>query len=125
MPLYRCQCPNETLTPQARAQIARSITDIHCDVTGAPEIFVHVFFLDTGAGSPHYVTGSSRAGRTDEQKQGLRDRIAAAYAEAAGLASEDVTVTTMDVPAQWIMEGGAVMPEPGEEAAWLEAHGHA
>jgi hypothetical protein len=29
------------------------------------------------------------------------------------------------VPAAWIMEGGAVMPQPGDEAEWLARHGAA
>jgi hypothetical protein len=29
-------------------------------------------------------------------------------------------VALVDVPARWVMEGGAIMPEPGQEAAWLE-----
>jgi len=32
-------------------------------------------------------------------------------------------VQLLEVPAAWVMEGGAVMPEPGEEAAWLARHG--
>lgn len=29
---------------------------------------------------------------------------------------------TVDVPARWVMEGGEVLPEPGEEEAWLAKH---
>jgi hypothetical protein len=30
-----------------------------------------------------------------------------------------VAVVTVDVPARWVMEGGALLPEPGDESAWL------
>ena len=33
-----------------------------------------------------------------------------------------VTMGTVDVPAKWAMEGGDIMPEPGEEDAWFAAH---
>lgn len=31
-------------------------------------------------------------------------------------------VDLTDVPASWLMEGGRIVPEPGEEAAWLAGH---
>ena len=34
----------------------------------------------------------------------------------------EVGVGTVDVPASWVMEGGELLPEPGEEAEWLERH---
>ena len=43
-------------------------------------------------------------------------------ATALGCAPSEVGVTTVDIPSKWNMEGGAIMPEPGEEAAWLEKH---
>ena len=36
---------------------------------------------------------------------------------------DKVAVVTADTPARWIMEGGHVLPEPGEEADWLAKHG--
>ncbi len=46
MPLYRCTTPAGTLDDERRQAIARAITTIHCDVTGAPPTFVHVQFFD-------------------------------------------------------------------------------
>ena len=31
-------------------------------------------------------------------------------------------VLTADTPASWVMEGGDILPEPGEEEAWLAKH---
>ena len=48
---------------------------IHCDVTAAPETFVHVFFFevpDSDASPKFLVNSSIRAGRTDEHKQVIR-----------------------------------------------------
>ena len=41
-----------------------------------------------------------------------------------GIALDDVGMITADVPASWVLEGGEIMPEPGEEAEWLAKHGH-
>jgi phenylpyruvate tautomerase PptA (4-oxalocrotonate tautomerase family) len=125
MPLYRVSIPSGSLTVAQRAQIAEAITEIHCDVTGAPALFVHAFFFDvpaSAAGPRHQVHGSIRAGRTPEQKQSLRDRMRDAVARISGCASDDVAVSTSDVPARWVMEGGVLMPEPGEEKRWLLQH---
>jgi len=43
-------------------------------------------------------------------------------ARLADLDPSSVTMGTVDVPAKWAMEGGDIMPEPGEEAAWFAAH---
>ncbi len=34
----------------------------------------------------------------------------------------EIGVVTVDVPAKWNMEGGELLPEPGEEAEWLARH---
>ena len=129
MPLYICNAQPGTIPEPARAEIAADITAIHCDVTGAPPQFVHAFFLEDAAGPPlgghrAVVGGSIRAGRTDEQKRAIVDRIGESLRRHAGLTEDEVHVSTSDVPASWAMEGGEVMPEPGQEAAWLAAHSH-
>ena len=48
--------------------------------------------------------------------------MAEAMAKTVGIEASDVGVTTADVPASWVMEGGALLPEPGEEEAWLAKH---
>jgi phenylpyruvate tautomerase PptA (4-oxalocrotonate tautomerase family) len=122
MPLYICSAPADSLDDDERQSIATAITRIHCDVTGAPATFAHVVFADSKAGD-YSVFGTIRAGRTDEIKGELRRQMATAVAETAGIGADKVAVLTVDVPASWVMEGGALLPEPGEEDDWLAAHG--
>jgi len=119
MPVYHCSIPEARLDDARRERIAREITRIHCEKTGAPPEFAHVLFADAADGAA--VVGSIRAGRSAALRAEMADAIAAAVADAAGLAP--VRVTLLEVPAAWVMEGGSVMPEPGEEAAWLARHG--
>ena len=49
--------------------------------------------------------------------------IAEAVAREIGAEPGLVRVRLLDVPASWVMEGGALLPEPGEEADWLARHG--
>ena len=127
MPLYRCTVAEGLTTLEQRALIAKEITRIHCEVTGAPPIFVHAFFADDTdgrlpAGRKAVVLGSIRTGRTPQQKQQLVSQMQGAVASIAGCGEAEVLVATVDVPASWVMEGGALLPEPGEEEAWLARH---
>ena len=128
MPLYRCAV-REGLTSEAqRAAIAKEVVRVHCAVTDAPPSFVHAFFEERPAGElpegkQAFVFGSIRAGRTAEQKARIVTELTESVAAATGLAPEAVAVVTADVPSKWIMEGGELLPEPGEEAEWLARHG--
>lgn len=127
MPLYRCAVAEGLSQEAQRARIAKEIVRIHCDVTGAPPSFVHAFFseLPPGAlpeGKRAFVLGSIRAGRSDAQKRQIASELADVVTDVLGLAPGEVGVATADVPASWIMEGGELLPEPGEEAAWLARH---
>jgi phenylpyruvate tautomerase PptA (4-oxalocrotonate tautomerase family) len=125
MPLYRCSVSPGLTSYEQRSRIAKEVTRIHCEVTGALPSFVHAFFGEDRegrlpAGKRAFVLGSIRAGRTPEQKQRLAAEMTSALAGILGIPPAEVGVVTVDVPARWVMEGGALLPEPGDEAAWLE-----
>lgn len=129
MPLYRCAVLEGLTTVDQRARIAKDVVRIHCDVTDAPPSFVHAFFSempasDLPAGKVAFVLGSIRSGRTDEQKARIVSELSSVVAEVVGRDASEVGVATVDVPSKWIMEGGELLPEPGEEAEWLERHRH-
>jgi phenylpyruvate tautomerase PptA (4-oxalocrotonate tautomerase family) len=105
-----------------RKEIANAIMNIHCDVTGAPETFVHVFFFPKPGIDNHAVNGSIRKGRDESQREAIHSRIVEAYSTVAGIPRNEVRVSTLDVPSKWVMEGGSLLPEPGEEDAWLATH---
>ena len=128
MPLYMCNAAKGAIDDAAKPKIAADITRIHCEVTGAPPRFVHAFFLEDAPHQPldgktAFLFGSIRAGRTEAQKAEIAERMRASIHQHTGLALDEVKVTTSDTPASWVLEGGEIMPEPGEEAAWLARHG--
>lgn len=138
MPLYLCSTPADDVTPDARRRIATAITNVHCEETGAPRKFVHVVFFDrqqaavfdllTPDDAPKgrcQLYGSIRSGRTDDTKQRLVGGMRRTTAEILGLDYDEVVMSTRDVDAKWVMEGGELLPEPGEEAAWLARHADA
>jgi phenylpyruvate tautomerase PptA (4-oxalocrotonate tautomerase family) len=68
------------------------------------------------------VLGSIRWGRTDAQKAQIVSELTDVVADVIGRDRGEVGVVTADVPSKWNMEGGELLPEPGEEAEWLERH---
>ena len=128
MPVYQCVVPVGALTPAQRSGVAEALTSIHCEVTGAPPEFVSVIFNELAAGTAFMagkpaktaiVAGNIRAGRPPEVRLQLLKRISDAWMEITGWGKEELVVSIADVPASWVMEKGMVMPEPGEEEAWL------
>ncbi len=116
MPLYTVST-KKPLSESKKLSVVSSITKTHCTVTGAPASYVQVVFAQ-GIPLPRnmafHVIGSIRSGRSDEIKTKISNQII------KSLSSLDVRkrrteVVLVDVPASWIMEGGEIMPEPGEE----------
>lgn len=126
MPMYQCFTPQGSLDDEQRSAIASAFTDIHCSLTTAPPTFVHVLFHERRpkwSPTDHAIHGGIRAGRPQDVTDSLIAQMTSALAEAAAVSPDAVTMQTRQTPASWIMEGGAVLPEPGEEAAWVGAQG--
>ena len=124
MPLYICNTRKDALNNDAKQKIAEDITRIHCAVTGAPPIFVHAAFFEESPMFPLedktlFVRGTIRAGRTDEKKKAIAAQIHESLVKHGGLPSAEAGVHIRETPASWVLEGGEIMPEPGEEAAWF------
>ncbi len=126
MPLYICNTRKGLLDDAARQNIAAAITTIHCSVTGAPESFVHAAFFEESPRFPLeerslFVLGTIRKGRSDAQKAEIAEAVQAALVEHGRVAIEDAGTVIRETPASWVLEGGEIMPEPGEEAEWFAA----
>jgi phenylpyruvate tautomerase PptA (4-oxalocrotonate tautomerase family) len=130
MPFYSCNVPAGALSDNQKQDLARAITRIHADVTGAPPALVHVTYDELGAadsytaGEPSsdiIITGHIRAGRSDDDKQRLLHEVAGAAAAVTGRPLDPIAIFIRDVPPKYILESGEIAPELGEEDAWLAA----
>ena len=126
MPLYVCNARKGAISHEAKEKIAADITHIHCEVTDAPPDFVHAFFFEesddpTLGDKSAVLHGNIRHGRNDEQKAEIVEHMRESIHAHSGLPKDEITATTSDTPASWVMEGGELLPEPGEEAEWMEA----
>jgi len=129
MPIYQCSTPLK-LSLETREAIAKEFTRIHHEFTAAPEPFVNVVFSDMPLGT-HFLAGKVRengtlinaivrAGRTLETRQALLKSLSAAWSRLTGLPERNLVIRVEEADAATIMEAGLIMPQPGEEAAWME-----
>lgn len=124
MPLYTCIADSRT-PDDKREKIALAITQAHCSHTGAPAEFVHVFFNDYLGGTSKAdlrIAGNIRAGRPPELKARLHADIIAKVAEILSSSPSRVNLVLQELPAEWAMEGGEVLPAPGGEGDWMKTH---
>jgi len=125
MPLYTVS----TLAPVAEHQrqpLAAIIMDVHCSLTGAPETFVNVIFSH---GVPLeqadcHILATVRKGRTADMSARLSAILSERICEYLHLQPYQLDIDMYEMPAAWVMEGGNVLPEPGEEdqCEWLNEH---
>ena len=66
-------------------------------------------------GSEYYLDGGNRAGRSEEVKQQLLSDLTQAFSDISGVPAERIPGRIRENPASWTMEGGFVLPEPGQE----------
>ncbi len=124
MPLYTI-ATRKPLSEQMRFDIAQTITDVHCGITGAPPEFVNVIFM-TGyrlrRGSKIGVNGNVRTGgnRGQEIFERINKTIHEEVAKTANLKASKVFVKLIGIDYRWVVEGAMTMPAPGEEGDWLE-----
>ena len=129
MPIYQCAAPAGLLTKEMKARVAAAITDAHVEATGAPRVFVHVFFNELPPGVAYSagaidtklsgISGAIRAGRPLDVKQALIKRISACWADITGQSQKHLVAGLTEIDSDVSMEYGLILPHPGGEAAWF------
>ena len=122
MPIYRYKVPQGSVEYETREKIAAEVTDIHCGQTLAPRHFVHVYFDEQPEGESnfptrYYLDAINRAGRPKEVKDKLLDDLLNCFVSNTGIARDQISGRIGETPASWAMEGGQVLPEPGQETS--------
>jgi phenylpyruvate tautomerase PptA (4-oxalocrotonate tautomerase family) len=112
MPVYTCTLRQGALPAAAKKALAAEIGTIHSAINHVPSTYVNVVFNELAAdsvytdgvpASPFLVNGWVREGHPKAETTRLATEIAAAVTRITG------------VPVD------RVLPEPGEEAAWIAA----
>jgi phenylpyruvate tautomerase PptA (4-oxalocrotonate tautomerase family) len=130
MPIYTCTAAASTLSVDVKAELAAEVTRIHSEVNHVPSTYVNVVFNELPADNvytdgrpaqPLLINGWVRTGHPDDETSRLVAEIADAATRVTGLPPERVLVVIQNSPARFAIEGGRVLPEPGEEQVWLAA----
>jgi phenylpyruvate tautomerase PptA (4-oxalocrotonate tautomerase family) len=128
MPVYTCTTAESTLSGAVKAELATEIGRIHSSINHVPSTYVNVVFhelpsdcvyTDGQPAMPVIVNGWVRAGHPDDETTRLAIEIASAVTRIAGVDAERVLVVMQSSPARFAVEGGRVLPEPGQEQAWM------
>lgn len=132
MPIYFCTAAEGRLTSGQKTEIAKAITTIYNEETGAPRYLVQVIFNDVAPGN-HYIAGQvgsvdriwvrcdTRSGKTDAEKNGMIRRILKDVAGICGLDEDSVSVLLSETHYSNITEFGRIAPAAGEEAVWFSS----
>jgi len=99
------------------------------EATGAPRVFVHVFFRELPPGVAYSageidnkisgITGAIREGRTLAQKQKLIKQICASWSEITGLPVKQLVGGLTEIDSDVTMEYGLILPHHGGETEWF------
>ena len=65
----------------------------------------------------YYLDAINRAGRPQEVKDKLLNTLLESFVSHTGVPRDQVSGRIGETPAHWAMEGGQVLPEPGQETA--------
>jgi phenylpyruvate tautomerase PptA (4-oxalocrotonate tautomerase family) len=132
MPIYTCTTAASTLTSRTKAALVGEIATIHSLINHVPSTYVNVVFhelaldnvyTDGAPASPVLINGWVREGHPAEETTRLATEIAAAVTRITGIGAERVLVVIQSSPARFAVEGGRVLPEPGQEKAWTGGAG--
>jgi phenylpyruvate tautomerase PptA (4-oxalocrotonate tautomerase family) len=130
MPIYTCTTAQSTVTADIKGALAAEISRVHSAINHVPSTYVNVVFHELPADSvytdgmparPLLISGWVRDGHPEQDTTRLATEIATAASRIAGIPANRVMVVFQSSPAHYAVEGGRVLPEPGEEAAWLAA----
>jgi phenylpyruvate tautomerase PptA (4-oxalocrotonate tautomerase family) len=128
MPVYTCTTTTSTLTPDIKSALAQEISRIHAEINHVPTTYVNVVFHELPAGgiytdgvpaNPVLVNGWVRSGHPADETTRLATEIAAAVSRIADVEPDRVMMVLQNSPASGAVEGGRVLPEPGQEQAWI------
>ena len=123
MPIYQFTVTEDSISARKKTEIAAAITATHCEVTGAPNHYVSVVFIDLPkgnlflAGKP--VSGARMVGtirrRSEALKRELLTKLAQSWSDATGEPVTEVVMFLTEVPGYQVFEGGELLLEAEQD----------
>jgi phenylpyruvate tautomerase PptA (4-oxalocrotonate tautomerase family) len=125
MPLYTVTTQGDSLSDDAKVELAAKLTAVHCEMSGVPKDWVHIVFHDYPVGSG-FTAGQPQAtvaltllirtGRSSEYKRDLLKRLWDLLQSATQAPDDQIVIGIQEVPASQAMEMGQIMPDVAEHS---------
>jgi phenylpyruvate tautomerase PptA (4-oxalocrotonate tautomerase family) len=130
MATYTVNYAGSSLATHQRFAIAKAITKIHADVTGAEAYLAQVIFKqldlhDCFIGGvlldePHlFLSGQIRNGRSEQMKRQLLVELEVALQSASGLAGHQIWAYIDEITPGQMVEYGQILPAVGDDSIWF------
>ena len=119
-----------SLTTHQKFTLAKAITKIHADVTGAEAYFAQVIFKqldqhDCFIGGvlldePHiFLNGQIRIGRSEQMKKQLLVELEIAIQSTTKLAGHQIWAYIDEIVPGQMIEYGQILPDVGDDSVWF------
>jgi phenylpyruvate tautomerase PptA (4-oxalocrotonate tautomerase family) len=130
MPTYTVTNSNFKLNSKQKNGIAKNISKVHHEVTGANTYFAQVIFNKTN-NNDHFMGGKKvkepqiflhgqiRAGRTSKVKKKLILELRNTLIKNSKLDETQIWVYISDLKPSQMIEYGAILPKSGQENRWF------
>ena len=131
MPTYFVNSSNIKFKKNIKEKLAKQITKIHNQATGANKYFAQVIFNDTKKGnhfmggkivskSEIFIYGHIRSGRTTKIKNKLIKGLREIIQENTKLKKDNIWVYLLDLEPNQMIEYGEILPKSGGEKKWFK-----
>ncbi len=132
MPTYTINYSNFKISDKNKNLIAKGITKIHKNVTGANSFFAQVIFYNNQKkshfmggkkvlGKQIFLQGLIRGGRTKKIKKKLIISLRNILEKKTKITRDNIWVYIIDLPPQQMIEYGEILPESGKEKIWFSS----
>ena len=130
MATYSVYYAGLSLTTHQKFTLAKAITKIHADVTGAEAYFAQVIFKqldqhDCFIGGvlldePHiFLNGQIRIGRSEQMKKQLLVELEIAIQSTTKLAGHQIWAYIDEIVSGQMIEFGQILPAVGDDSVWF------
>ncbi len=130
MPTYKLSFSNVTLNKIKKEKIAKIITNVHNEVTGANTYFAQVIFKKNKKNDhfmggkivkekQFYLNGQIRAGRSSSVKKKLITTLRDKIIELTKVKKENLWIYILDLKPEQMIEYGEILPKAGGEKRWF------
>ena len=132
MPTYTVKFSNFNLSSKQKKKIAKGITKVHSQTTGANNYFAQVIFQKNQKNAHFmggklvktkeiFLNGQIRAGRTSKVKKQLILGLRKILIKNTKLQSDFVWVYLEDLLPDQMIEYGEILPKSGQEKKWFNS----